>query len=304
MGATAPSRRRFAHAMIGVAALGLGLPALSAQYLRALGPLDIAAAGQGSSIAVDRDGRLLRAFTTDDGRWRLPLSVADVDPRFLDMLRTYEDRRFEEHRGLDFRAFARAGWQLATNLHIVSGGSTLTMQVARLLEPRDQRTPSAKLRQIARAVELEQRFGKDQILDLYLELAPYGGNLEGLRAASLAYFGKEPRRLSLSEQALLVALPQSPEVRRPDRNPRAALTARNRVLDRVTKFGLITQLEADAAKHDAMPEARKLFPTLAAHASEAAHDADRPRRVLRFTYDLRLQVQLEQLAKEAAERLG
>lgn len=299
------SRRRYAAAMIAVAVLGLGLPAGWAQYLRVLGPLDLATAGQGSSsIAVDREGKLLRAFTTEDGRWRLPLSAADVDPRFIDMLRSYEDRRFYAHGGLDWRAFARAAFQLASHLRVISGGSTLTMQVARLLEPREQRTPSAKLRQIARALELEARFSKAEILDLYLVLAPYGGNLEGLRAASLAYFGKEPRRLSLSEQALLVALPQSPEYRRPDRSPQAALDARNRVLDRVARYGLISTAEAEAAKADAVPRERRLFPALAAHATEAAHKADPVRRVLRFAFDQKLQISLEQLVKEGAERLG
>ena len=119
--------------------------------------------------------------------------------------------------GVDPLASLRAAYQFVTNGRIVSGGSTLTMQVARLLEPRAERTFSAKLRQMVRALQLERALTKDEILALYLSLAPYGGNLEGVRAASLAYFGKEPRRLSLGEAALLVALPQSPEARRPDR---------------------------------------------------------------------------------------
>ena len=114
-------------------------------------------------------------------------------------------------------AHERAGWQFATSRRIVSGASTLTMQVARLLEPRPERNLTAKLTQAGRAVELERRFTKGELLDLYLRLAPYGGTLEGVRAASLSYFGKEPKRLSIGEAALLVALPQSPERRRPDR---------------------------------------------------------------------------------------
>src|SRR5581483_5944935 len=117
------------------------------------------------------------------------------------------------HRGVDPEAMVRAAFQLATTGHIVSGGSTITMQVARLLEPRRERSLEAKLRQMTRALEIEQTLDKGQILSLYLTLAPYGGNLEGVRAASLAYFGKEPRKLSLAEAALLVALPQSPELR-------------------------------------------------------------------------------------------
>ena len=128
---------------------------------------------------------------------------------------------------------------LSRSGHIVSGGSTLTMQVARLLEPRERRTLGAKLRQIVRALELEHALSKDEILALYLTLAPYGGNLEGIRAASLAYFGKEPQKLSLAEAALLVALPQSPELRRPDRFAEAARAARDRVLDRVAAAGAV-----------------------------------------------------------------
>ena len=131
-----------------------------------------------------------------------------------------------EHHGVDALALVRAAMQFVGSGRIRSGGSTLTMQVARLLEPRSGRTLAAKLRQIVRAIELERMLTKDQIVSLYLELAPYGGNIEGIRAASLAYFGKEPRRLTLGEAALLVALPQSPEARRPDRSMNAARVAR------------------------------------------------------------------------------
>src|SRR5690606_5013850 len=172
--------------------------------------LDLTLAKTRSTVVLDRDGHLLRPFTTEQGRWRLPVETGDVDPRYLAMLKAYEDARFETHAGIDPLALLRAAAQFARNGRIVSGGSTLTMQVARLLEPRDERTLSAKLRQMLRAVQLEGRFSKDEILRLYLTLAPYGGNLEGVRAASLSYFGREPKRLSFGEAALLVALPQSP----------------------------------------------------------------------------------------------
>lgn len=300
----AKSRKLFAAAFVLLSVAGLGVPFAWERAKRSLGPLDLSQLDDGSTIAVDREGRLLRAFTTDDGRWRLPVSHADVDPRFLAMLQVYEDRRFASHNGVDGRALTRAAFQFVTHGRVISGGSTLTMQAARLLEPRDQRTPAAKLRQMARALELEQRFTKNQILDIYLALAPYGGNVEGLRAASLAYFGKEPRRLTTAEQALLVALPQSPEARRPDRNANAARAARNRVLDRAARFGLISQAEADAAKAEPAPTQRKPFPAIAAHATEAAQKTASNKRVLRFSYDQKLQVALEQLAQESAERLG
>jgi len=170
-------RRRYAVAALAVTVLGLGVPMAWERYLAALGPLDLSPAAQGSSIAVDRNGQLLRAFTTKEGRWRLPLQTQDVDPRFLAMLKGYEDMRFDSHRGVDWKAMTRAVWQMATNRRVISGGSTLTMQVARLLEPRDERTLPAKVRQIVRALQLEQQLSKKEILDLYLVLAPYGGNL-------------------------------------------------------------------------------------------------------------------------------
>ena len=204
----------------------------------ALGPAPLGKNLEYSHVVLDREGRLLRAYATKEGRWRLPVAVKDVDPRFLRLLFVYEDKRFYEHHGVDPLSMTRAAYQFAASGHIISGGSTITMQLARLLEPREHRTLGAKLRQIARALEIEYAVSKGDILALYLTLAPYGGNLEGIRAASLAYFGKEPRKLSLAEAALLVALPQSPELRRPDRSPEAARAARDRVLDRIAAAGM------------------------------------------------------------------
>ena len=239
-----------------------------------------------------------------DGRWRLPATAHDVDPRYVAMLVAYEDGRFYEHDGVDFRALVRAGAQWLMRGHVVSGGSTLPMQVARLIEPRPKRTIAAKLRQIARALEIEREVGRQGALDLYLTLAPFGGNLEGVRAASLAYFGKEPLRLTIAEAALLVALPQSPEARRPDRFPAEARAARDRVLDRVAARGVISADEAAAAKREPVPQARLPFPALAPHAAEEAVAADRHAKIIRLSIDARLQAKLETLAKESVARLG
>jgi penicillin-binding protein 1C len=297
-------RRIFAFLGALVFVFGFALPAAWNSYVDSLGPLDLASARLGSTIVVDRDGRLLRAFTLPDGRWRLPMTSGEADPRYLAMLLAYEDARFYWHGGVDWRAMARAAGQWIARGHVVSGGSTLTMQVARLIEPRDERNLSAKLRQMTRAWQMERRLSKVGILDRYLMLAPFGGNLEGLRAASLAYFGKEPRRLSIAEAALLVALPQSPESRRPDRSPEAARIARARVLDRAAARGIITLDEANAAEREPIPEVRKPFPLLAAHAAEEAVAADPNAHVLKLSIDARLQAKLEALAREAAERLG
>ncbi len=273
-------------------------------YEANLPPLDLAASREGSTVVVDRDGRLLRPFTLPDGRWRLPATTHDVDPRYVAMLVAYEDGRFYQHRGIDARALLRAAGQWLWRGHVVSGASTLSMQVARLIEPRAERTIGAKLRQIARARAIERAVGKPGVLDRYVTLAPFGGNLEGVRAASLAWFGKEPLKLSIAEAALLVALPQSPEGRRPDRFPEAARAARDRVLQRVAERGVISAADAEAARREPVAQARKPFPELAAHAAEEAVAGDPQARTIRLSIDARLQAKLEALTKESVVRLG
>lgn len=269
-----------------------------------LGAPDLAATNNVSTIVLDRNDRLLRAFTTADGRWRLPVEVADVDERYLDMLMAFEDKRFYTHGGVDMRSLTRAAVQLTLNGRIVSGASTLTMQVARLIEGRYERSSGAKIRQIIGALRLEHSLTKQQILALYLRLAPFGGNIEGVRAASLAYFGKEPRRLSVGEAALLVALPQSPEWRRPDRNPRAARMARDRVLQRAVEEGVITAAEATRAAQEAVPNGRRAFPKLAPHLAEAEVIALPKETVHKLTIDRGVQRALEGLAEEQTKLLG
>ncbi len=257
-----------------------------------------------STIVVDRNGQLLRPFTIADGIWRLPATVEDVDPLFFRMLFAYEDKSFYDHHGVDWPALVRAAGQFVRYGEIVSGGSTLTMQVARLIDAHDTRTIDGKIRQIVFAREIEAQLNKTQILDLYLMLAPYGGNLEGIRAASLAYFGKEPARLTTAEAALLVALPQSPEARRPDHDPVSAEAARNRVLDRMVTAGVITEDEAAAAKTEPVPTARRDFPILAAHLAEEAVLAEPDESVHQLTIDRTRQIAFEQLAADHADTLG
>ncbi|HVW92389.1 MAG TPA: penicillin-binding protein 1C [Devosia sp.] len=253
---------------------------------------------------VDRNGQMLRPFTTD-GRWRLPVTPAEVDPNFLKMLFAYEDKHFYEHHGIDWTSLLRAAGQfMLAGGHIVSGGSTLTMQVARLIEGDSTHNAYAKFRQILHAQRIEQQLSKADILKLYLTLAPYGGNIEGIRAASLAYFGKEPARLTTAEAALLVALPQSPEARRPDLHPAAAKAARDMVLDRLAGDGAIAADDAAAAKREPIPRARQDFPMLAAHLTQAALSAQRGARRIQLTIDSRLQQSLEDLAHARAGQIG
>jgi len=274
-------------------------------WIISLGPLPLEQARQVSSTIVDRNGKLLRAYAMADGRWRLPVDAKTaVDPGYLKLLLAYEDRRFYSHSGIDPLALGRAAFQLVTRGHIVSGGSTITMQLARLMEPRRERSVYSKLRQMVRAIELERRLSKDEILDLYLALAPFGGNLEGVRAAAIAYFGKEPKRLSLAEAALLVALPQSPETRRLDRFPEAARAARDRVLDRVVEDSIVSREDAVQAKAVTVPKLRKPMPILAPHSSDSAIAILKDTPVIRLTLDSSLQKVLEALARDRALALG
>ncbi len=302
----APGWWRIRQAAIVSVAAGLVLIGVFAAWIVSLGPLPLAKAREVSTTVVDRNGKLLRAYAMADGRWRLPVDAKkDVDPAYLNLLLAYEDRRFESHGGIDPLALARAAFQLVTRGHIVSGGSTITMQLARLIEePRHHRSIHAKLRQMVRALEIERHMSKDQILDLYLTLAPFGGNLEGVRAASIAYFGKEPKRLSLPEAALLVALPQSPETRRLDRFPQAAREARDRVLDRMVEEHRISEGDANQAKAVAVPRLRKPMPILAPHSTDRAIADVKDTPVIKLTLDAALQKVLEPLARDRAIALG
>ena len=257
-----------------------------------------------SAVVLDRRGAILRIFPVKTGIWRMKATLDGIDPHFVIALLAYEDKRFPSHGGVDVVALVRAASSFVSTGHIVSGGSTLTMQTARLLEPR-RRSIGSKLIESIRAWQLERRLSKDQILETYLTLAPYGGNIEGVRAASWAYFGREPDALSPDQIAMLIALPQSPEARRPDLHPQAAVIARARVLDRLAAKGIFA---ADlATESDSYPPPkRRPFPAMAWHASEEALARSRRWRAdargnIGTTLGLPLQRELEDLAKRAAE---
>ncbi len=256
-----------------------------------------------STEVRDRNGTLLRVYTVEDGRWRLSATPDAVDQGYLDLLIAYEDKRFYTHSGVDPRAILRATAQALWNGEVVSGASTLTMQVARLLEDSGTGQLSGKLRQARVALALERRLTKAQILQLYLERAPFGGNIEGVRAASYAWFGKDPRRLTPAESALLVALPQSPESRRPDRHHFQAAEARARVLARAERDGLLTSGAVEAALTEPVPHTRRAFPTLAPHMADRALSDDPARLRHDLTLDAPLQAALERLATHSLRDL-
>jgi penicillin-binding protein 1C len=255
-----------------------------------------------STLVLDRDGRVLRAYTTREGAWRLPADLTQIDPRFLRFLLAYEDQRFRTHPGVDALAAARAGWQAIGHGRIVSGASTLTMQLARLMEP-NARTLSAKLSEMGRALQIERRLSKDEILGAYLTFAPYGGNLEGVRAASLAYFGKEPARLTDAEAALLVALPQAPETVRPGRFPQAARNARDKVLRLMRERGAIDERALATALTEPVPQARREFPLSAPHLADRLVREQPEARVIRTSIDDDLQRALLEIVRRYQSHL-
>lgn len=291
-------------ALLGLALLSGGLWSLQRvhQIVRSTPPVVLE---QPQSITVvASNGELLRPFTSAGGYWRIPVALDQVDPKLIKFLLAYEDRRFFDHHGIDPRAMLRAGFQLIANGRVISGASTLSMQVARLLSDEATRTLRGKIQQIVQARRLEARLNKPDILTLYLNHAPYGGNLEGVRAASWAYFGKEPVWLNLAEIALLVALPQAPETRRPDRFPDAAKAARKRVLQRLEKAGLISKEDAERAAAAPIPDQRKPFPMLAPHIAQELMSADNADLVIETTIDHALQSSLEKHITQRSAGLG
>ena len=244
-------------------------------------------------VVLAEDGTPLWRFADADGVWRYPVHTSEVSPYYLDALLTYEDRWFYQHPGVNPLALVRATWQNLSGARVVSGGSTLSMQVARLLDPHS-RTLHGKLRQLWRTAQLEWHLSKDEILNLYLNRAPFGGTLQGVAAASWAYLGKSPSQLTHAEAALLAVLPQAPSRLRPDRHPQRAQQARDKVLRRLAEFQVWPQSAVDEALEEPLLLAPRLEPSLAPLLARRLNRPDSP-PLIRTTLDATLQRRLEDL---------
>ena len=244
-------------------------------------------------VVLAEDGTPLWRFADANGVWRYPVHTSDVSPYYLDALLTYEDRWFYQHPGVNPLALVRATWQNLSGARVVSGGSTLSMQVARLLDPHS-RTLHGKLRQLWRTAQLEWHLSKDEILNLYLNRAPFGGTLQGVAAASWAYLGKSPSQLTHAEAALLAVLPQAPSRLRPDRHPQRAQEARDKVLRRLAEFKVWPQSAVDEALEEPLLLAPRLEPSLAPLLARRLNRPDSP-PLIRTTLDATLQRRLEDL---------
>ena len=244
-------------------------------------------------VVLAQDGTPLWRFADHNGVWRYPIGIDQVSPYYLEALLGYEDRWFYQHPGINPLSIVRAAWQNLSDGRVVSGGSTLSMQVARLLDPHP-RTLRGKLRQVWRTAQLEWHLSKDEILTLYLNRAPFGGTLEGVAAASWAYLGKSPKNLSRAEAALLAVLPQAPSRLRPDRHPERAQAARDKILQRLQQFEVWPQAAiADALQERVWLAPRdepSLAPLLARRLNTAKSSA-----VIETTLDANLQRRLEEM---------
>jgi len=252
-------------------------------------------------VVTDEKGIPLWRFADSEGIWRYPVTIEDVSPRYLEALIQYEDRWFWDHPGVNPFSVMRAAWQDLRSGKVVSGGSTLTMQVARLLDPHP-RTFGGKIRQLWRAMQLEWHLSKRDILTLYLNRAPFGGTLQGVGAASWAYLGKSPAQLSYSEAALLAVLPQAPSRLRPDRWPDRAEAARNKVLERMVTQGVWSAQQVKESREEPVWLAPRQMPQLAPLFSRMMLNKSRENKIV-TTLDASLQRQLEELAINWKSRL-
>lgn len=255
-----------------------------------------------TQTVVAQDETPLWRFADEKGIWRYSVSLDEVPDYYLDVLLNYEDRYFYNHIGVNPMSLFRAAWQNLSNNKIISGGSTISMQVARLLSPHD-RTIIGKLKQIFRTFQLELHYSKEEILTLYINHAPYGGTIEGIGAASWSYFGKQPKALTRSEAVLLAVLPQAPSRLRPDRFPKRAKQARDKVLDRLAQYDVWPKELIEQVRRDEVwvyPRKTPQLAPLLAYRLKQQYPSD---NIIHSTIDISIQYILEDLAINRKKQL-
>lgn len=221
------------------------------------------------TILTDKDGNILNARIADDGQWRFP-PRDDVPYKFKMAIVQFEDRNFFEHWGISFKAFGRAMKQNLSAGHVVSGGSTITMQVVRLSRKGKSRTIGEKLVEVFQATRMEWTYSKDEILAMYASYAPMGGNVVGIDAAAWRYFGRKAEDLSWAESCLLAVLPNAPSLLHLDKNRTLLLEKRNRLIDRLFEVGIIDETEWQLSLMEELPSAPPDLPNLAPHVIDKA----------------------------------
>lgn len=252
-----------------------------------------AQAGDFSQLVVAANSQPLRAFADNNGVWRHQIDTQQASKLYLEALINYEDRWFYYHFGVNPLALLRATWQNINCNCVVSGGSTLSMQVARRFHPH-RKTMLGKLGQMLRALQLEWHLSKDEILNLYLNYAPFGGTIEGVQAASYAYLQKPLAQVTHAEAALLAVLPQAPSRMRPDRYPQRATVARDKVLTRMLRHKVWSKQQVNMAKQEQLiahaPHWPQLAPLLARHLINKYPE----KQLIHTTIDMGMQQYLQQ----------
>ncbi len=269
--------------------------------LNLVAPADLTAR-QPAQVVVDQNGQLLRAFADQNGVWRYHVSADQVSPYYFEALFTYEDRWFYQHWGVNPLALSRAAWQWLRHGEIISGGSTLTMQVARI-RYNLKGGWADKFRQMLIALQLEWRYSKAEILDYYLNHAPFGGTLEGVEAASRSYFGYPAAQLTRAQAALLAVLPQAPSRNRPDRYPERARHERDKVLDRLVAFGKLSPAAAADAKLEEVDATPPRTPLIAPLLAWRLHQRLPDQPVIATFLNHDLQISLEEVARNSLHLL-
>ncbi len=256
-----------------------------------------------SSVLLSKEGKLLGAHISKDEQWRFP-PLKKIPEKFKTSIVTFEDKRFYQHIGVDPLAIARA---LKLNLNagrIVSGGSTISMQVIRLASHNPKRTIWEKLKEAVKALRLETRYNKDQILNLYASHAPFGGNVVGLEAASWRYFGRSPEKLSWAESAMLAVLPNSPALIHISRKRDKLKAKRDRLLKKIFEQGKISKLDYQLAVAEELPNKPKKLPRMAPHLLDTLVKKNKQQQRFKTTINYILQRNLNQVAKHQAEVLA
>lgn len=219
-----------------------------------------------STIIMDNKGEVVNAYLTRDEKWRMKTELEEISPLLQKTIVAKEDRHFYRHPGVNPFAVIRAFFMNIFHMRRMSGASTITMQVAKMLEP-GKRNIWSKTREMFRALQLELKYSKKEILQLYLNLVPYGGNIEGVKAASLLYFNKAPDHLSLAEITALSIIPNKPGVMVPGRNNGFIITERNRWLERFAERKVFTKKEIEDALAEPLDAKRLTVPHYIPHLS-------------------------------------
>lgn len=280
------NRKRFLY--IGVAVLGI-----VSFYFLTLVPRPVFKENY-STVITDRNGEILRVFLSDDGQWCFPPDTTEIPDKLKTCVLNFEDKRFYYHFGVDPIATSRALYQNITQGRVVSGSSTITMQVARMSSPSD-RTILNKISEMFFAIGVEMRYSKDEILKLYLDHAPYGGNIRGYTAAGMKYFGKKPERLTWAEAATLAVLPNSPSLINPVSSKNKLKEKRDRLLEKLEEKGKISKLELKLSKGEKIPDTSIIFPFVSPHLSRSVYKKNSK---IETTIDKNIQEKSEKLVSE------